>query len=439
MANEKARSLSDVAIQKLKQPEAKKWVRDGGGLALCLSPSKASHWRHWYFIYTSPESGKKCYKPLGSYPEVSLASARTTTALLRADVMKGLDPIAEERRATEAKVRADEEAKLLKEAEENSLTVKGLFDDYMAREARLKKRQSSCIDNERMFRVNIEPFWGHKKASDIKKKDCIALLDSYADRPALCNNVMKLARRMYNFAVEKDLLEHTPFTGVKVPVKVLSRERVLTESEIKKLWTSELPKAAMSDSVRRILKILLLTGQRVGEVSGIRESEVDGRWWTLPPERTKNGQTHRVYLTDTVIKLLGTPVYGFYFPSPVVKEDENGDPVYNHVDENAVAYAIRKNLKNYQPRRPIKGDKISMVQIPEEKKMDIAHFTPHDLRRTFSTCLAQLGFSDEVIDAVTGHKKQGIIKVYNRHKYDEEKRKALEAWELKLKEIVTVT
>lgn len=73
-----------------------------------------------------------------------------------------------------------------------------------------------------------------------------------------------------------------------------------------------------------------------------------------------------------------------------------------------------------------------MVEVPEERKMDLAQFTPHDLRRTFSTMLAQLGFSDEVIDATTNHKKQGIIKVYNRHKYDEEKKIALISWEQKL-------
>jgi integrase len=193
----------------------------------------------------------------------------------------------------------------------------------------------------------------------------------------------------------------------------------------------------MSDEVKRIIKMLLLTGQRVGEVCGINPGEVEDRWWTLPPERTKNGQTHRVYLTKTAIKLLGTSHNGFYFLSPVSKTDSEGNPIYAHIDENAVAYAIRKNLKGYQPRRPIKGEHVSMVKVPEEKKMELAHFTPHDLRRTFSTGLAKLGFHDEIIDMVTGHKKQGIIKVYNRHKYDTEKKQALQAWEQKLLLIIT--
>ena len=78
-----------------------------------------------------------------------------------------------------------------------------------------------------------------------------------------------------------------------------------------------------------------------------------------------------------------------------------------------------------------------MVKVAEDKKIAIDHFTPHDLRRTAATCLAGIGFSDEIIDAVLGHKKTGVVKIYNRHKYDNEKQKALEAWERKLKRITS--
>jgi hypothetical protein len=115
--------------------------------------------------------------------------------------------------------------------------------------------------------------------------------------------------------------------------------------------------------------------------------------------------THRVYLSETALELLGTPLYGYYFPSPVSREDSLGNRIYTHITRNAVSYAIRKNLKHYQPIR--------------------------------STGLASLGYHDEVIDAATGHKKQGIIRIYNRHKYDAEKQGALAAWEEKLSNILT--
>lgn len=425
--------FTDKYIANLKPQDKMYQIREGDGFGVRVLPSGL---RIFIFIYTL--AGKRRQMNLGDYPDISLADARGRLVDVRKAFKDGKDPqdVGFEWHRNPVRDRLEREKK--EEEDRRNPTVTELFNDYMTREGRLKKRATTCVDNERMYRVDIEPFWGKRKAVDIKKKDCIALLDRYADRPALCNNVMKLIRRVFNFAVEKDILEHTPFTGVKVPVKVFARERVLTETEIRKLWTTELPKAAMSEQVKRIIKFLLLTGQRVGEVCGISIDEVDGRWWTLPAERTKNNQTHRIYLTDTALKLLGTPYSKYFFASPVTKLDAQGNTIFNHIDENAVAYAIRKNLKNYKPRRPLKGEKISMVEVPEERKMDLAQFTPHDLRRTFSTMLAQLGFSDEVIDATTNHKKQGIIKVYNRHKYDEEKKQAFIAWEDKLSIIVKI-
>jgi integrase len=264
------------------------------------------------------------------------------------------------------------------------------------------------------------------------------LLETFTNRPALCNNILKVTRKMFNFAVERDILEFTPFTGVKAPVQITSRERTLTETEISAFWNSELPKASMSDETKRILKLILVTMQRPGEVAGIHAKEIDGHWWTIPAERAKNKTTHRVYLTKTALELLGESE-GYYFPSPKNGQtDKDGVTIINtHIDDNAVAYAIRRNLKDYKPRRAIKGDSISMVKVKEDKKMEMEHFTPHDLRRTGATFLAQLSFSDETIDAVLGHKKTGVVKIYNRHKYDLEKQKALEAWERKLNSILT--
>jgi len=405
--------FTDSIIKRLKSRDKEYRRSEGNGFTIRVMPSGFKSWLYLYAIF-----GKRRCMNLGQYPEVSLATARSKFEAAKQQIKNGIDPL---------KI-----ADLVKEDHRTAVTVKELFDDYMVRHAKLNKRESSWREDERLFHKNVSPQWDALKAADIAKIDCINLLDKYTDRPALCHNVMKLTRKLFNFAVEKDILERSPFTGVKVPVDLSSRDRILSDQEIKKLWNTELPKAAMCDEMKRIIKLLLLTGQRVGEVCGIHVDEIDGNWWTLPPERTKNGMTHRVYLSETALELLGTPLYGYYFPSPVSREDSLGNRIYTHITRNAVSYAIRKNLKHYQPIRPIKGEKIAMVYIPEEKKMDIAHFTPHDLRRTFSTGLASLGYHDEVIDAATGHKKQGIIRIYNRHKYDAEKQNAMMAWEKKL-------
>lgn len=436
MANEKAHALTDMDIRKMIQPKAKKWIRDGGGLALCLTPAKSGPWRLWYYVYKSPETGKLSYKPLGPYPDVTLKAARDEAKLLRAALLNKVDPLAKERREADERARTDEAVKLAREIEEKALTVSGLFDDYMTRHAKLNKRESSWKEDERLFRVNVKPHWGDRKAADIKKRDCIALLDIYTDKPALCINVLKVMRKVFNFALEKDLLEHTPFTAVKAPVTLTTRDRVLSEAEIVKLWNTELPKAAMSDETKRIIKLLLLTGQRVGEVCGITAGEVDGQWWNLPATRSKNKRAHRVYLTKTALEVLGRPVNGFFFPSPVTRQDQNGKTIYTHIDENAVAYAIRKNLKDYQPRRAIKGDKVKMVEVPEARKMELAHFTPHDLRRTANTLLASCKVPKEHRERVLNHALERLDGTYNLHDYDEEKQTALEALERKVLSLV---
>lgn len=410
--------FTDTMIKKLK-PELSEYRKsEGNGFTIRVMPSGFKSWLYLYVV-----GGRRRCLNLGQYPEVTLEAARGKFETAYKAVKNGIDPMAVAEQAEQVRHTAP--------------SVTELFEDYMKRHAKLNKRKSSWTEDQRLFNANIEPVWGKRKAADIKKRDCVALLDDYTNRPALCQNILSLMRKVYNFAIEKDVLESSPFIGVRLPVKVQSRTRVLSEDEVRELWKNALPKAAMSNETKRIIKLLLLTGQRVGEVCGITPDEINGNWWTIPAERSKNRQAHRVYLTKTALEILGAPVNGFYFPSPVSKLDENDNRIYAHIDENAVAYAIRKNLKNYQPRRPIKGEKVKMAEIPEEKKMDIAHFTPHDLRRTVSTFLAQLGCSDEIIDAVTGHKKQGIVKIYNRHKYDLEKQQALEAWEQKLNVFIT--
>jgi integrase len=274
---------------------------------------------------------------------------------------------------------------------------------------------------------------------------------------------------MFNFAVSRDILETTPCPGVSIDeiAAIKSRERVLREpsdnngvDEILTFWT-ELEKASMSDEVKRILKLILVTGQRPGEVVGIHSDEitveewegVEGAWWTIPVSRRKvkekakiKPQPHRVFLSKMALELLGD-FKGYAFLSPKSQPPKEGrksrkqDPdavlVPAHIDENAIAYAIRRNLKDYKARRPIKGDVVKMVKVKESRKMDIDHFTPHDLRRTCSTRLSELGFKDEINDAILGHAKKGVIGIYNKYGYAREKILAAEAWERKLNGIIT--
>jgi integrase len=173
--------------------------------------------------------------------------------------------------------------------------------------------------------------------------------------------------------------------------------------------------------------------------------EIDGNWWTIPTERSKNGKSHRVYLSALAREIITHAVVqtksareipaeqeycGFVFPCPHKMKEQS-------VDRHAVSRAIARNIA-----WPMTDDKGNLLFQKDGKpatvnRLAVEHFTPHDLRRTAATFMAQSGEMDEVIDAVLNHAKQGVIKVYNQYRYDKEKQMALEAWERKLNRILT--
>lgn len=441
-------------------------VRESDGFGVRVLPSSL---RIWIFVYQF--KGKRRQMRLGDYPDVTLATAKDRAADARKVLKAGIDPQEHGFDWHHDPERVKREVETAKREDEKNPTVNKLAEEYMEKHAKKFKRASSATEDQRLLDKDVLPSWGDRKAKDIRKRDVIKLLEDAAERgPALCHNIFKLVRKMYNFAVERDILENTPCAGVKIDniATITHRERVLKEpndnngvDEILTFWT-ELDKASMSHEVKQILKLILVTGQRPGEVAGLHTDEISVEvkqqkddkgnvrewketWWTLPVERRKvkeksknPPQPHRVYLNELALEIIGN-AKGYVFPSPVIRLDEDDNEIPAHIDDNAVAYAIRRNLKDYKPRRKISGDTVKMVKVKEDKKMNIEHFTPHDLRRTCSTRLAELGFKDEVNDAILGHVKSGVVGIYNRYRYDKEKRQAMEAWGRKLNSIIKGT
>lgn len=202
----------------------------------------------------------------------------------------------------------------------------------------------------------------------------------------------------------------SPATGVKPVAKESSRDRVLSDDEVRWLWQAC---DALGHPWGPFTKALLLTGQRLGEVAGMRDSEITGTTWHLVADRTKNGRAHDVPLCDAVRAVLAeamriegsalvftttgeTPISGFYKGR-------------QHVDEK-------------------------MEEIAAEERgepVEIPRWTFHDLRRTAATGMARLGIAVRVTEAVLNHVSGtggGIVAVYQRHDYADEKRAALEAW-----------
>jgi integrase len=417
--------FTDLYIKNLKPMEKDFWAREGLGFAVRVVPSGE---KLWYYIYTF--QGKKRYMWLGSYPAVTLAAAREACEVARAKVKTGVDPLAQKEAELEERRRAP--------------TVAELCAEYLERHAKQFKR--SWQKDEQMIKRDVLPEWGKRKARDITKRDVVLLLEKIMDRgaPVQANTTFALVRKMFNFAVERDILEHTPCHGVKLPAPKVARDRVLSEEEIRTFWHN-LDACAMSNESRRALKLVLVTAQRPGEVIGMHTDEIKGDWWILPGERVKNKKSHRVYLSTLAREILAEAVaenkekqgipedqeyHGFMFPSPQRAKVQSIDPQALIV---AVGRALASPVLDQNFKRVLDRDgKPATVN-----RLEVAHFTPHDLRRTAATFMAESGEMDEVIDAVLNHAKQGVIRVYNQFKYDAQKQAALESWSRRLIGITT--
>jgi integrase len=157
----------------------------------------------------------------------------------------------------------------------------------------------------------------------------------------------------------------------------------------------------MSDSVGIALKLILVTGQRSGEVAGMRLSEIEGEWWTLPGARTKNGKAHRVPLTPLALELLG-------------RFTSDGDEVFP-ASRRAEGTLLVSSLAH---------------AIQKSEFLGLRRWTPHDLRRTAATRMASAGVQPHIIDRLLNHTDPSVrARYYDQYLYDAEKRSALGEWE----------
>jgi integrase len=189
---------------------------------------------------------------LGSIPKVGLGAARVAFAEAKHKLDHGEDPGAI--------------ASAEKKAERDASTIRQLVDEYLARSA---KGLRSGNEVRRILERNVLPVWGHKKVKAIKRRDVVLLLDPIIDRgaPIQANRVFAWTRRMFAFAISRDIIENNPCTGIEAPSREIERERVLSDGEIVALWHG-LESDQVRSAMRIATRLILVTGQRPGEVAG---------------------------------------------------------------------------------------------------------------------------------------------------------------------------
>lgn len=433
------KKFTDKFIDALKPKEKMYQIRSHGeeGFGLRVLPSG---FKNFFFVYAC--DGHRRQMNIGSYPDITLANARVEYAKAYAMLHDKSNPQDPQK---ERGQRLDTD-RITREERRQHPTIAMLAEDYIEKYA--KKRKSSWREDQRILMKDVVPVWGKLKTEDITRRDVLDLIEGMQGRgDGIITSTFKIIRKMFVFAVKQQIIASSPCfafeKGEELPIQT-AKERNLTESEVKAFWLG-LPSCAISDPVQRILKLILVTGQRPGEVASMHTSEIDGRWWEFTPKETKITKEvprkQRIYLTDLALSLIGDldSKTDYVFPSHT---DKTG-----YVLERSVSYALRRNLLSHevQAKQPvykrarIKPQRKKPFMIPDDKKLDIAKFTPHDLRRTCATLISGMGFSDEIVDAVLAHLKKGQIRTYNKNKYDSEKQQAMEAWERKLESILTGT
>ena len=341
---------------------------------------------------------------------MSLAEARDKAQDWKQMVRKGVDPLvdAEHQRIAEQR------------KQENSFRV--VAEEFIQKaligrdpeKPKQRKGPEAAQDIEREFIKR----WAARPITSITARDILAVIDAKGrDHPAQAHNLLGHIRRLFNWAIARGVygIDRSPCERMK-PKEVIGkktvRNRVLSDAEVRALWNAT---AVMSYPNGPLFRMLALTGQRKSEVAQARWSEFDleKRLWTIPAERMKMDAAHVVPLTDEMITLLAE-----------LPRFSEGDYLFS------TTYGVKPGDNFVNGKRRL--DELMLAELGT-----LPPFVLHDIRRTMRTGLSALPIPDIVRELVIAHSKPGLHKVYDQHAYLDEKRRALELWAGRLRDIVT--
>ena len=352
------------------------------GLELAVSYGGTKSWRLFYRL-----AGGKRRKSLslGRYPAVSLAEARKRAGEKLALAADGIDP------------RAEREA----EAEARDFTTNAAIARYL-KWCSANNAPRTVEVKRNAFATVVAPAIGKQPIVEVTRRDIAIMLDDLSDRPALRRSVYLYLSHFFGWCVERDLAATNPVRDLKAPRAVKARDRVLDDGEIAALWQAP-------GTMATIARLALLTAQRRGSIEAMRWTDVDLETavWTVPAADMKSGRLHKVPLSRAAIDLLAS--------WPRLR-----GPFVFGVGSNG--------------EKPFAGSSNGMEAL--RRKLGGPDWRLHDLRRTAVTLAQRDGCSVEAIRALTQHKLPGVIGVYARHTYEDEKREVVAAIERQVARVI---
>jgi integrase len=323
---------------------------------------------------------------IGRWPDWSALVAVREARELRQRIDRGDDPLGERRAA----------AKPLPEPEPEPVkTVAAVLDEFVR--GHVEKRLRQPKNYTQAFERLVKPMLGSRPIYEVRRSHVAEMLDRIEDEngPIMANRTVSYLASALNWYAGRDD-DYTPPRLSKLKRASQARDRVLTDDEIRAIWRV----AEVNGVFGAVVRFLLLTGQRRGDVYGMTWAELDKDVWTIPARRYKTGKAHSIPLSKSALAIVMAQPHG----PDLVFPGRSGIPL------------------STGGRRKLTLDAV----ITEANGKPLPHWTLHDLRRTARTLMSRVGVRPDVAERVVGHVIRGVAGVYDRHTYEEEKRDALE-------------
>jgi integrase len=409
--------LTQAAVEKLKPPAEKAvtyWDNQCPGFGLRITSRNRRTWLAMYRV-----QGKAVMETLGTMAETpSVTNARDRARASMTKAREGVNPVAQRREDD-------------KEAAAKALTFREVAERFLVEHVERNSAPKYAREVRRILDHDVLPRWGARPVREIAKQDINDLLDAKADNrerkrkgtrdgaAVQANRTLTRLRTLFRWAVDMDLIETAPTAGVRQRVKEKPRDRALDAGEIRAFWSGC---DKLGWPFGPLFKLLVLTAQRRDEVGGMpwAELNLDKRTWTIPRERAKSDRAHVVHLSSAAIEIIEA------LP-------RTGDLVFSATGATPVSgYSLAK----------ARLDRLMTEQLGRDSGDPEAELMPwilHDLRRTATTGMAEIGIAPHVVDKILNHTSgviRGVAAIYNRHAYLDERKAALEAWGRRLTALV---
>jgi integrase len=394
--------LTENAIHKLQIPEGKReaWLSDTDVQGLRVRATTGGA-RTFLACWTDRATGERRREKLGAWGAVTLADARTAARAILGDVARGEDPsekrMLKRKAATEAKATA-------------ALTLRVLVDQWAA--IGLQKRKPRY--RAEATRALAYAFQGQldQPANQLTRSAVVTTLDALtqAGKTAMAGRTLAYGRACFSWARKRGMLPENPFHDLPISTGKVTRDRVLTDAEVRSIWVAA---PNLGWPFGPLIQLLLLTAQRREEVAGMRWSEVyaDGSTWVIPAERAKNGRAHVVHL------------------APAAREIITALPRINSTDL-LFTTTERTPVSGFSKAKERLQAIIAASADPAAQPMQEWRF--HDFRRTAVSWMATAGHAPHIADRLLNHVNVGAISavgaVYQRAEFLEERKKCLDDW-----------